>query len=287
MKRWKKTLFVMVLMVPFCITFSLLAQDKGETEELYSTQPREISSGFLKESSLLARLWQGNPSTTHSDPTHSGGAVRLANGDDSMNQEPEKTAVEEKPQEAAKEPEVRKEEPPPIEKKSEGVEDVEMVKEKPLSVEGKSEPVEEKPRPVEEKEKAAEEKPKPAVEKAAEEKPIVFPEARSAGFFSDIDYRGIGTILESKEGKVFMVEGDIAYVSFKTPEPVLIGNKYTVFRASDPVNHPLTYKQIGRRYNITGAIQIIDRYGRFYTVKIIESLDAVSRGDFIRPYNGK
>ncbi len=101
---------------------------------------------------------------------------------------------------------------------------------------------------------------------------------------SDIGYHGIGIILESKEGKTLMAEGDILYLAFKTSEPILIGNKYTVFRASEEIRHPVTQKKVGIKYNIIGNIQIIDHYGNFYTAKVIESFDAINRGDMIQPY---
>ena len=161
--------------------------------------------------------------------------------------------------------------------------------------------------PLEEQEKAkavAEEKPKevprePEVKKAesppeekkpeaaartAEEKPMVFPEVRTAGFFSDIDYRGIGIILESREGKTLVAEGDIVYLAFKGAGPVQPGNKYTIFRPSELIDHPITGLKMGRRYQITGILQVIDQYGSFYTAKIVEAFDAIYKGDRVQSY---
>ena len=118
-----------------------------------------------------------------------------------------------------------------------------------------------------------------------EGKPPTPPENRDAGFMSDIEYRGIGIVLESKEGKNLMSASDIIYLAFKTSESVLVGNKYTVFRASDEIRHPITEKIIGRKYNIIGNIQIVDQHGSFYTAKVIESFDAMMKGDFIQPYS--
>jgi hypothetical protein len=102
---------------------------------------------------------------------------------------------------------------------------------------------------------------------------------------SDIDFKGIGIVLESKEGKNLMSDDDILYLTFKTSGSVLIGDKYTVFRASEEIKHPVTDKRIGRRYNIIGNVQIIDQNGNFFTAKIIESFDAVQKGDLIQPYS--
>jgi hypothetical protein len=102
---------------------------------------------------------------------------------------------------------------------------------------------------------------------------------------SDIAYRGIGIVLESKDGKNLTSAGDIIYLAFKTSEPILIGNKYTVFRASEELRHPVTEKKVGRKYNIMGNIQVIDEHGNFFTAKVIESFDAIQKGDLIKPYS--
>jgi hypothetical protein len=135
-------------------------------------------------------------------------------------------------------------------------------------------PVEKKPGVV------AEVKPVPV-----EGKPGYFPEIRSAGFLSDLEYRGIGIVLESKEGKNLMAAGDIIYLAFKTSESVLVGNKYTVFRAAREIIHPITEKKIARKYNILGNVQLIDQHGNFFTAKVIESFDAIIVGDYIQPYS--
>jgi hypothetical protein len=240
--------FITVLMLFFCFALSPLAQEKKEAEELYTVKQGdtlwEISSKFLKDPFLWPKLWQRNPYITNPHWIYPGQPIRLSPVEELKKEEPKKVVVEEKPKEVAREPEVKEVKNP-------------------------------EPPPVEKKPEA----------KPVEEKPAVFPEVRSAGFFSDIiDYRGIGIILESKEGKTLMAEGDIAYLAFKTSEPILIGNKYTVFRASELIKHPVTDKKIGRRYNITGNIQIIDQYGNFFVAKVIEAFDAILKGDMIRPY---
>ena len=121
--------------------------------------------------------------------------------------------------------------------------------------------------------------------KPIEEKSPVFPDVRSAGFISDIDYKGIGIILENKDDKILMAEGDIIHLTMKTSEPIFIGNKYTVIRASDIVRHPVSGKKMGRKYNITGNVQIIDQHGNFYIAKVIEAFDAILVGDMIWPYS--
>lgn len=257
MRKIRGIYFIMAFfMFSSCFLLSPLAQEKKETEEVYTIKQGDtlwdISSRFLKNPFLWPKLWQRNPYITNPHWIYPGQPIRISPQEELKKVEetrpregPKKVVIEEKPKEVVKEPEVKKVEPPPI--------------------------IEKKPEVV-------------AEVKPVEEKPPVFPEIRSAGFISDIDYQGIGIILEGKEDKTFMAKGDIVYLAFKTSEPIFIGNKYTVFRSSGEISHPVTQKKVVIKYNIIGNVQIIDHYGNFFTAKIIEAFDAILRGDMIQPY---
>jgi hypothetical protein len=262
MRRFVGIFFAMMLILSFCFVLPGLTQETKETEGLYTIKKGDtlwdISSRFLKDPFLWPKLWERNPYITNPHWIYPGNPVRLTGAEPAKKEEPPK-AVEERPPVAAKEPEVKEPEvekvesptPPPVEKKQEEVAEV-----------------------------------KPEVEPApVEEKPDYFPEIRSAGFMSYLDYQGIGIILESMEGKNLMAEGDIVYLAMKTSEPILIGNKYTVFRASREIRHPVTERRIGRKYNIIGNVQLIDQHGNFYTAKVIEAFSAILIGDYIQPYS--
>jgi len=256
MRKLISIFFASMLILSFFFVLSGLAQEKKEAEGVYTIKKGDtlwdISSQFLKDPFLWPKLWQRNSYITNPHWIYPGNPIRLSTIEAIKKEEPQKV-VEEKPQEVVKEVvkepetvEVKKVEPPPEEKKPEVV-------------------VEVKPIP--------------------EEKPLYFPEVRSAGYLSDIEYRGIGIILEDKEGKNLMSAGDIVYLAFKTSESISIGNKYTVFRVSEELRHPVTGKKVFRKYNITGNVQIIDQHNNFYTAKIIESFDALQKGDLIQPYS--
>jgi len=251
MRRITGIFLATVVVLFFCFVLPGLTQEAKETEGVYTIKKGDtlwdISSKFLKDPFLWPTLWQRNPYITNPHWIYPGNPVRL-----SALEEVKKEPAKEEPK---KEPEKVAEEKP--------VKEPEVKKVEPPPVEKKPEVVAEVKAP----------------------KPLYFIENRSAGFMSDIEYQGIGIVLESRDGKNLMSWGDILYLAFKTSEAVSIGNKYTVFHASREIKHAITGKPIGRKYNIMGNIQIIDQHGSFFTAKVIESFDAIQIGDYVQSYS--
>jgi nucleoid-associated protein YgaU len=271
MKRFLGLLFIIVFMISFGFVLYPLAQEKKEGEEIYTIKQGDtlwdISAKFLKDPFLWPKLWQRNPYITNPHWIYPGQPVRIV---------PAEELMKEAPREAVKEPEVKKAEEATAEEKKEPVAEAKP-EEKP-----EAKPAEVKPAEVKPEEVKPEVRPREA--KPVEEKPGVFPEARSAGFVDDVQLRGIGVILDNRDGKVLLAEGDIVYMAFRTAEPVNVGNKYTVFRAHRLVRHPVTERKIGRKYAVLGIVQVIDQQGNFYTGKIVESFQEILSGDMLRPY---
>ena len=256
MKKISYICLTLAIILSFSVAFSLFGQEKKETDEVYTIKKGDtlwdISARFLKNPYLWPKLWQRNPYITNPHWIYPGNPVRL---------EP----LEEQKQEQARKEEAKVEEPNKV------------------ATEGKAAiPLAKEPEPKQVESQPEVKKPEVAAEKKVEEEKLVFPEVRFAGFYSDIDFRGVGNILDSREGKTIMAAGDICYIGFRTKDPVSIGDKFTTFSVTED-RTPVENKA-GKRYNITGIIQIIDQYGSYYTAKIIESFLEINKGDGVMIY---
>lgn len=252
MKRFWALYLVFGIFLFCSLNSSLPAQEKKEVDGIYTIKKGDtlwdISARFLKDPFLWPKLWQRNPYITNPHWIYPGNPLRLSPIEEVKKEEP-KPVAEERPRELKEEKVEKVEKPEAVE--------VKRVEPPPL--------VPKKPEVVEEKK--------------------VYPEIRSAGFIAGFDYKGIGYVLDNKEGKNLMAEGDVIYLSFKTNEKIAIGNRYTIFRGSDFILDPVTRKKIGRKYNIAGNVEIIDQSGNFYTARVLESFDAIYKGDMIQPYS--
>jgi hypothetical protein len=248
--------------------FSLGQQRKRETKDgVYVIKKGDtlwdLSEKFLNDPFLWPRLWQSNQYITNPHWIYPGNPVRFH------------------PFEEAKAPPAKPAEIKPPEVKPPAVGPPEI---KPP--EGKPE-IARKPS---EKEKPAEAPVPPVIPPQAALRPEAIPpgEERWAGFITKKDFPGIGVVVEAKEpGRLIMAEGDIVYLAFRTRDPIEIGERFTIFRISPVITHPLTGESLGRKVSILGECKIIGAQDAMYTAQIFKSYRAIERGDRITHYRSQ
>jgi len=107
----------------------------------------------------------------------------------------------------------------------------------------------------------------------------------SEGFISSHRWKHMGTILTSEPPKILLGTGDIVFTNVGSEQGVSVGDKFTVFRSSKPVDHPITGNRMGYKVSVQGVIEIIEVLDkRKSTAVITESFREITRGARIRPH---
>jgi hypothetical protein len=115
------------------------------------------------------------------------------------------------------------------------------------------------------------------VKKAQPTKEIIkAPEGETGGFIL-LEGEALGTIVDARYEKYLLAEGDVVYVALKN-RSAKAGEQFTVFREEGVLTDPYTQKT-HTKIRILGVLRILDYKGQFYRAELINTNDAVLRGD--------
>jgi hypothetical protein len=95
---------------------------------------------------------------------------------------------------------------------------------------------------------------------------------------------GMGKVIDSPSGQVFMGNDDIIYVAIDNPAKAGVGGKFYVIRVSEMIEHPVTEKDIGYVISISGIAEIIKNKQGEIMAKITKSFREINIGDRLIPY---
>lgn len=255
--------FILSVLLAVCLSGSILFGPASTLGQKGEGEPREgvyiikkgdtlwdLSEKYFNDPFLWPKLWQSNQYITNPHWIYPGNPVRFH-------------PFEEVKIPPAKPAEIRPPEVRPPEVKPE-------IAEKP--------PVEEKPV----KEAVAPVKPPKVVLKP---EAILPRDARWPGFLTKEAFPGIGVVVEpSERGRLFIAEGDIIYLAFRTRDPIELGDRFTIFRTSPIIKHPLTGENLGRKVSILGDCKITGGHGALYAAQVLKSYSEIVVGDRITPY---
>jgi len=104
------------------------------------------------------------------------------------------------------------------------------------------------------------------------------------GFIAPDEWEHMGTILSSDPPKILLGEGDTVYTNVGWDDGVRAGDKFTVFRTSKVVLHPITGRRVGYKVAVLGEIEISEILGKkMSSARITNSFREITRGARIRP----
>ena len=107
---------------------------------------------------------------------------------------------------------------------------------------------------------------------------------RQTGFVEPGELAQAGKIVGSKEEKLMLGTLDEAYVQYKKDHPFQVGERYTIYKPTEAVKHPLTGKYLGHMVEIFGEGEVrAVTDGKIARLAIVDSVNPIERGFLVGP----
>ena len=109
--------------------------------------------------------------------------------------------------------------------------------------------------------------------------------ALQGGYIQPFPESAAGVLVGSREAKRLLGYGDIVRVQLAPTTDAKVGDRFTVFRPTAHVYHPVTKDYMGRHVVILGIIEIYQESdGGTSLAKIVQAFDSVTPGDLLKPF---
>ncbi len=107
---------------------------------------------------------------------------------------------------------------------------------------------------------------------------------RQNGFVEPGELARAGKIVGSKEEKIMLGTLDEAYVQFHADKPFQVGERYTIYKPTQEVKHPVTGKVLGHMVEIFGEGEVrAVTDGKIARIAIVDSINPIERGYLVGP----
>jgi hypothetical protein len=112
------------------------------------------------------------------------------------------------------------------------------------------------------------------------------PKVLNAGFVTEEELEDSGTIDHTREDKTLLTDDNIVFI--KLPKERLValkgGDRFTIFRVSEKVRHPVTLKMVGYAITIVGELEVTSVGAKAAAAVISNANDIIRLGDRVRPF---
>lgn len=109
--------------------------------------------------------------------------------------------------------------------------------------------------------------------------------ALQGGYLQPFPESAAGVLQGSRETKRLLGYGDIVRVKLAPTTDAKVGDRFTIFRPTAHVYHPLTRDYMGRHVVILGIIEIYhESDAGIALAKIVQAFDSVTPGDLLKPF---
>lgn len=119
------------------------------------------------------------------------------------------------------------------------------------------------------------------VSKLGSEQAIAF----QSGYVQDFPEPTSGMVIGAREAKRLYGQGDSLYLRLAPTTDAKVGDRFTLFRPTTHMYHPITRDYMGRMVVILGILEIAKLPSDDVTeARIVRSFEAMAPGDLLKPY---
>lgn len=109
--------------------------------------------------------------------------------------------------------------------------------------------------------------------------------AFQSGYIQPFPESAVGVLQRTREAKSLLGYGDIVRVRVTPTTDAKVGDRFTLFRPTKPVYHPITRDYMGRTVEVLGILAISQAPdGGIALAKIVQAFDSMATGDLLKPY---
>jgi len=132
---------------------------------------------------------------------------------------------------------------------------------------------------------AVEKKPEPPKEPPREAPYYYYSPIDSIGFIQKTPAAPLGSIFKVKDDHALIGLGDLVYIRPQGDQPLVLNEKYIVYRTLEPLVDKKTRTLIGTQHYLAGIVKITKNEPSFVTAVVVQTFSAIHVGDLLMPYN--
>lgn len=108
----------------------------------------------------------------------------------------------------------------------------------------------------------------------------------SVGFIRKTPVEPFGAIIEVRDRKKMISDGDTVYIHKKTDTKLKLApdDLCTVYRTFQPLTEPGTFKKLGIQHYILGVVRIVKEGQGYYEAMVIKAYRPIKLGDLVVPF---
>ncbi len=104
------------------------------------------------------------------------------------------------------------------------------------------------------------------------------------GFIRKEPFNPYGVIFKVRDDVNMIGEGDEVYIRQMGDTPLMLGEKYTLYRKYKPVKDKKTKKLIGTQHYLTGVVKITKIEPKFVLAMVVQSYRTIEINNYLMPY---